>query len=168
MALSAAALSVISVCVGGLIGLAGSLLPLIYQKTAAKSSSRALTAAYVSGILRMEEIRNRAEQYRRTIASIRSGTPRFEKIFGAENATLVDQDIQREILKQLGLLPPDVARDITIFNNSLFGLRIDMRAMATGQMDDMSDAAKAEILEADLKLWEDTLALGRSIVARLQ
>jgi hypothetical protein len=43
-----------------------------------------------------------------------------------------------------------------------------MRAMATGQMDDMSDTAKAEILEADLKLWEDTLALGRSIVARLQ
>ena len=65
-------------------------------------------------------------------------------------------------------LPPDVARDIIIFNNSLFGLRVDMRAMATGQMDDMPDAEKAEILEADLKLWEDTLALGRSIVARLQ
>jgi hypothetical protein len=116
----------------------------------------------------MEEIRNRAEQYRRTIESIRSGTPHFAKIFGTENATLVDQDIQREILKQLGLLPPEVARDIIIFNNSLFGLRIDMRAMATGQMDDMSEAAKADILEADLKLWEDTLALGRSIVARLQ
>jgi len=43
-----------------------------------------------------------------------------------------------------------------------------MRAMATGQMDDMSDEAKAEILEADLKVWEDALALGRSIVARLQ
>jgi hypothetical protein len=165
---SGAALSVIGVCVGGLIGLAGSFVPLIYQRNAARRSSRALTAAYVSGILRMEEIRNRADQYRRTIESIRAGTPRFAKIFGTENATLVDQDIQKEILRQLGLLPPDVARDIIIFNNSLFGLRIDMRAMATGQMDDMSDAAKAEILEADLKLWEDTLALGRSIVARLQ
>ena len=168
MALSSAALSVIGVCVGGLIGVTGSLLPFVFQRNAAKRSSRALTAAYVSGILRMEEIRNRTEQYRRTIESIRSGTPRFAKIFGAENATLVDQDIQREILKQLGLLPPDVARDIIIFNNSLFGLRVDMRAMATGQMDDMPDAEKAEILEADLKLWEDTLALGRSIVARLQ
>ena len=89
------------------------------------------------------------------------------KIFGAENATAVDQEIQREILRQLGLLPPDVARDIMIFNNHLFGLRTDMRAIAVGQMDELSDDEKAGILEADLKLWEDTLALGRSIVARL-
>jgi hypothetical protein len=116
----------------------------------------------------MEEIRNRADLYRGTIESIRSGNPRFTKIFGAENATLADQDIQKEILSQLGLLPPDIARDIITFNNLLFGLRTNMRAMATGQMDDMSDEAKAGILEADLKLWEDTLALGRSIVARLQ
>jgi hypothetical protein len=34
-------------------------------------------------------------------------------------------------------------------------------------MDHMSDEAKAEVLEIDLKVWEDTLALGRSIVARL-
>ena len=50
----------------------------------------------------------------------------------------------------------------------LFGLRVNMRAIATGQMDQMSDEAKAEVLETDLKVWEDTLALGRSIVARLQ
>jgi hypothetical protein len=168
MALSAAALSVIGVCVGGLIGVAGSLLPFVFQRNAAKRSSGALAAAYVSGVLRMEEIRNRADQYRRTLESIRSGNPRFAKIFGAENATLADRDIQREILRQLGLLPPDVARDIIMFNNMLFGLRVNMRAMATGQMDDLSDESKAEILEADLKVWEDTLALGRSIVARLQ
>ena len=167
MALSAAALSVIGVCVGGLIGVAGSLLPFIYQRSEARRSSRALTAAYVSGILRMEEVRKRADLYRRTIESIRSGNSRLAKIFGAENATAVDQDIQKEILRQLGLLPPDVARDIIMFNNMLFGLRVNMRAIATGQMDDMSDDAKAETLEADLKLWEDTLALGRSIVARL-
>jgi hypothetical protein len=167
MALSAAALSVIGVCVGGLIGLAGSLLPLIYQRNAAKRSSRAVIAAYVSGILHMEEVRNRADQYRRNIESIRSGDRGFAKIFGAENATAVDQEIQREILRQLGLLPPDVARDIIIFNNHLFGLRTDMRAIAIGQMDELSDDEKAGILEADLKLWEDTLALGRSIVARL-
>ena len=168
MALSAAALSVLGVCVGGLIGLAGSFLPLIYQRNSARGSSRALTAAYVSGVLRMEEIRNRADQYRGTIESIRSGNPRLAKIFGAENATLADRDIQKEILRQLGLLPSDVARDIVIFNNMLFGLRVNTRAMATGQMDHMSDEAKAGILEADLKVWEDTLALGRSIVARLQ
>ena len=116
----------------------------------------------------MEEIRNRADQYRGTIESIRSGNPCLAKIFGAENATLADRDIQKEILRQLGLLPSDVARDIVIFNNMLFGLRVNTRAMATGQMDHMSDEAKAGILEADLKVWEDTLALGRSIVARLQ
>jgi hypothetical protein len=55
-----------------------------------------------------------------------------------------------------------------MFNNMLFGLRVNMRAMATGQMDGLPDEAKAEILEADLKVWEDTLALGRSIVARLR
>jgi hypothetical protein len=79
-------------------------------------------------------------------------TPAFAKIFGAENATLADRDIQKEILRQLGLLSPDVARDIIMFNNMLFGLRINMRAMATGETDDMSDAAKAELLEADLKV----------------
>jgi len=168
MPLSAAALSVIGVCIGGLIGVAGSLLPFIFQSNAGKRSSGALAAAYVAGVLRMEEIRNRADQYRGTIDSIRSGNPRFAKIFGAENATLADRDIQREILRQLGLLPLDVARDIIMFNNMLFGLRVNMRAMATGQMDGLPDEAKAEILEADLKVWEDTLALGRSIVARLQ
>ena len=145
MPLSAAALSVIGVCIGGLIGVARYLLPFIFQSNAGKRSSRALAAAYVAGVLRMEEIRNRADQYRGTIDSIRFGNPRFAKIFGAENATLADRDIQREILRQLGLLPPDVARDIIMFNNMLFGLRVNMRAMATGQMDDLSDEAKAEI-----------------------
>jgi hypothetical protein len=42
-----------------------------------------------------------------------------------------------------------------------------MRAIAIGQMDELSNDEKAGILEADLKLWEDTLALGRSIVTRL-
>lgn len=168
MALSAAALSVIGVCVGGLIGLAGSILPFIFQRDAAKRSSKAVTAAYVSGILHMEEIRKRADQYRRNIESLKSGNPTVMKIFGAENAIFVDQEIQREILKQLGLLPPDVARDMIIFNNLLFGLRTDMRAMATGQMDDMSNDEKARVLEVDLKLWEDTLSLGCTIVARLQ
>jgi hypothetical protein len=80
MPLSAAALSVIGVCIGGLIGVAGSLLPFIFQSNAGKRSSRALAAAYVAGVLRMEEIRNRADQYRGTIDSIRSGNPRFAKI----------------------------------------------------------------------------------------
>ena len=39
--------------------------------------------------------------------------------------------------------------------------------MALGQMDNLPVPQKISILERDVKLWDETLALGRSLVGRL-
>jgi hypothetical protein len=47
----------------------------------------------------------------------------------------------------------------------LMGLRVDIKAMALGQMDNLTMPEKIGILERDLKIWNDTLALGQSLVS---
>jgi hypothetical protein len=44
---------------------------------------------------------------------------------------------------------------------------VDLKAIALGQLDNLSIAEKIRIIELDLTLWDHTQALGRKIVARL-
>ena len=86
------------------------------------------------------------------------------KIFGAED---VRDELQSALIGQLGYLEPDIARDAVAFANMLMGLRVDLKAMAFGQMDNLTIPEKIGILERDLNIWNDTLALGQSLVSRL-
>jgi hypothetical protein len=86
------------------------------------------------------------------------------KIFGAEDSR---DELQSALVGQVGLLEPDVARDMVMFCNMLEGLRVDLKAIALGQMDNLSVAEKLKILEGDLKLWNDTQELGRDLMQRL-
>jgi len=86
------------------------------------------------------------------------------KIFGAEDSR---DELQSALVGQVGLLEPDVARDMVMFCNMLEGLRVDLKAIALGQMDNLSVAEKLKILEGDLKLWNDTQELGRDLMRRL-
>jgi hypothetical protein len=60
-----------------------------------------------------------------------------------------------------------VASDLVLFFNMLNGLRVDLKAIALGQLDNLPVPQKIRIVELDLKLWDDTQELGRKIVARL-
>ena len=87
------------------------------------------------------------------------------KIFGAEDYP--NDELQKALISQIGLLAPDAARDIVIFANMLDGLRVDLKAMALGQMDSIPVVDKIRILEHDSKLWTDTQTLGQSLIERL-
>jgi hypothetical protein len=155
----------VGVVIGGLIGLAGSIVPHLWEKRRARKSARAIARAYVSGILKMEEIRQHGSLYQQNIATLRAGTSQsLMKIFGAEDSR---DELQSALVGQVGLLEPDVARDMVMFCNMLEGLRVDLKAMALGQMDNLSVAEKLKILEGDLKLWNDTQELGRDLMRRL-
>jgi hypothetical protein len=75
--------------------------------------------------------------------------------------------LSRVAITQIQFLEPDVARDVVVFGNMLNGLRIDLKAMALGQMDNLLVSEKTRILENDLKIWRDTQALGRDLIRRL-
>jgi hypothetical protein len=80
-----------------------------------------------------------------------------------------------EYLSTRSSLVPDVtrqrierlARDAVAFANMLMGLRVDIKAMALGQMDNLTMPEKIGILERDFNIWNNMLALGQSLVSRL-
>src|SRR5215471_13877304 len=147
----------IGVMVGGAIGLAGSFLPHLWERRRSKSAASAILLAYISGILHMERIRKHGDLYRRNLDDLRSGkTTHLFRVFGSEDA---DDPLQKALLGHVGFLPPVVARDLVVFCNMLGGLRIDLKAIALGQMDHLQIDEKIGILERDLKLWEDTRQL---------
>jgi hypothetical protein len=156
----------IGVIVGGVIGVAGSFVPHWWERRRTQKSAQALARAYISGVLRMEEIRQHVSLYQVTLASLQSGaSPKpLMQIVGAEDA---DDPIQRALIGQIGLLKPDIAAEVVLFCNMLEGLRIDLKAMALGQMDALPIAQQMQTIANDLKLWKDTLALGRSLLERL-
>jgi hypothetical protein len=157
----------IAVIVGGAIGIAGSIVPHLWTQSRARASARASARAFVSAILEMEKIRQHGATYRTALNALRLGSPQsLPRIYGAEDSR-PDDETQKVLLGQLGFLDADVAADVVLFFNMLNGLRVDLKAMALGQLDGLPIADKIRVIELDLKLWDDTQALGRKIVARL-
>lgn len=160
-----AATELIGVGIGGLLGLAGSVIPQFWDKRRARLSARAICRAYVAGILRMDEIRRHGELYEKNLADLRSGaTQSMMKIYGAEDTK---DEMQSALIGYVGLLSPDVACDMVIFCNMMSGLRVDLKAMSTGEMDGIPVSDKILILEKDLRVWDQTKTLGRALVNRL-
>lgn len=158
--------NLVGVVIGGLIGLAGSFIPYWWDRRRARKSAQAVAGAYISGILKMEEIRQHGSLYQQNLDALRAGTSQsLMKIFGAEDYP--NDELQKALISQIGLLAPDAARDIVIFANMLDGLRVDLKAMALGQMDSIPVVDKIRILEHDSKLWTDTQTLGQSLIERL-
>jgi hypothetical protein len=99
--------------------------------------------------------------------ALRAGSAQsLPRIYGAEDYG-PDDETQKALLTQLGFLGADVAPDLVLFFNMLSDLRADLKAIALGQLDNLPVADKIRVIEQDLKLWDDTQALGRKIVARL-
>src|SRR5580692_4032324 len=97
----------VGVVIGGAIGLTGSIFPYLYDKRRARNSARAVAHAYISGTLKMEEIRKHSHLYERNIQILEAGTSQsLMKIIGAEDLS-PDAEIQKALISQLGLLEPD-------------------------------------------------------------
>jgi len=159
-----AASELIGVVIGGVIGLTGAILPHFYEKRRARKAARAMALAYVSGILKMAEIRQHGSLYQQNLDGLRSGNPHLMKIFGAEDSR---DEFQSALIGQVGLLEPDIAKDMVMFCNMLEGLRGDLKSMNLGQMDKLTIDKKIKIVEGDLKLWNETQTLGRDLTRRL-
>jgi hypothetical protein len=157
----------IAVIVGGAIGIAGSIVPHLWTQSRARASARATARAYVSAILEMEKIRQHGASYRASLNALRSGSSQsLLRIFGSEDEH-PDAETQKALVGQLGFLDANIAADLVLFCTMLAGLRVDLKAIALGQLDDKPIADKIRLIELDLKLWDDTQALGRAIIGRL-
>jgi hypothetical protein len=158
-------INLLGVVVGGVIGIAGSLLPHVWELRRARVSARAMARAYVSGILKMEEVRQHGALYRTALAGLQAGQPQsLPRVYGAEDT---DDELQKQLINHLGHLGHAEATDLVHFCNMLAGLRIDLKAIALGQMDQLTIQQKIGVLERDLKLWEETLQLGHDLAQRL-
>src|SRR6476619_7233726 len=94
----------IAVIVGGVIGIAGSIVPHLWTQSRARASARASARAYVSAILEMEKIRQHGAVYRAALDALRSGNPQsLPRIFGSEDER-PDAEIQKTLVGQLGFL----------------------------------------------------------------
>jgi hypothetical protein len=157
----------VGVLIGGIIGIAGSVVPQWWGQRQARASAHAAVLAYISAVLKIEEIRQHATLYRNCLTALRAGQHEpLPRIFGAEDYTDADE-MQKAIVGKIGLLSADVASDCVLFFNMLDNLRIDLRAIALGKVDGLSLAEKISTLEADLKLWDDSQRLGRDLIKRL-
>jgi hypothetical protein len=126
------------VIVGGAIGLAGSWFPHFWKQRRAKASARAVARAYISGILKMEEVLRYSELFRKAQQDLQSGNPQaLPRIYGAEHYPNNDPT-RTALINQLGLLKPEDAEDLVLFLNMLQGFDVDAAAMARGKMADLT------------------------------
>jgi hypothetical protein len=157
----------VGVLIGGLIGIAGSVVPQWWGQRQARASAHAAVLSYISAVLKIEEIRQHATLYRNCLTALRAGQHEpLPRIFGAEDYAGPD-DMQKAILSNVGLLAADVASDCVLFFDMLDNLSIDLKAIALGKVDGLSLAEKISIVEADLKMWDDSQRLGRDLIKRL-
>lgn len=157
--------NLLGVIIGGVIGVAGSIVPHLWEQRRARRSTRAMLRAYISGILRMDDVRQHVSLCEQNIAALKAGaTKEIMKIFGAENQ---QDEFQSVIISRLGFLEPNVARDAVLFCNMYNGIGIDVKAMTLGKMDNLTVSKKIILLEHILQLWKDTHVLGRELVSRL-
>ena len=63
----------VGVIIGGVIGVVGSFVPHWWERRRAQKSAQAIARAYISGILRMEEIRQHGSLYEKTLVHLRHG-----------------------------------------------------------------------------------------------
>jgi hypothetical protein len=115
--------------IGGAVGVVGSLAtslaPHLFQRYRDKKAARAITRAYISGILHMEEFHDHAHWYEGLISVIELDENQAMKMLGAANADMNDF-LRPTVIAQLGLLKPDVAGDLMLFLNMHDGLRINL------------------------------------------
>ena len=146
--------------------LAGSLLPQFWERRRAKASARAMARAYISGILKMEEVRNHSRLYHVAIDALRAGVQNsLPRITGAEDYP--NDEVRKALISQLGLFGPEEASDLVQFYNMLDALRIDLKAIALGQWNEFPIGQQIAMVAADQRLWEDTQQLGRYLIKRL-
>jgi hypothetical protein len=157
--------------IGGAVGVVGSLAtslaPHLFQRYRDKKAARAITRAYISGILHMEEFHDHAHWYEGLISVIELDENQAMKMLGVANADMNDF-LRPTVIAQLGLLKPDVAGDLMLFLNMHDGLRINLKAMTLGQLNDHTRQQKLKVLKSDLAVWRDAMALGRKLVVRLK
>jgi hypothetical protein len=151
------------VIIGGVIGVAGSLIPQVWQTYRARKSARAIARAYISGILNMCDVRGYDAVFKKHLADLKDGNKPVMKMFGGKDA----DELQTVLMAQVGLLDPDTASDVVKFTNVLKALKIDLAAMAAGEFDELPEPTIVSILQDDVKALHELKRLGGGLVGRL-
>jgi hypothetical protein len=156
----------LSVIIGGAIALSGSFGAKVWEERRERAALRAAFKAEISTLLRMAAARGHDRLFRAAVELWeRKGVEQTIVVFGAEDLP-IDPVFSKNVDK-IGKIGADIASDLGMFYALMAGIRLDLRALLRGQMQQLTPQARIDVIKRDLALYEEALLLGQQLVKRL-
>jgi hypothetical protein len=148
----------IGVIVGGVIGVAGSLIPQLWNTHRAQKAARGIARAYISGML--NNIRGLDDTLKEYLVKLNKDDTATMKMFGGR----APDELQKVLFAHVGLLDPDIAGDVVKFTNLHIAFKVDLAAIDGGLL---AKQKAVSFVEDNLKRLAELQKLGKSLVDRL-
>jgi hypothetical protein len=152
--------------IGGIVGATSKIALEVYKRAVEACAVASMIAAEIEATLAISENRRHVEFVTETLRAIEStgNIHTFGDIVGDHG--MVNPVLEKN-LDKLGMLGPDLCSRIALFYTNLTGIRSDLRRLAAGDAYTTADEQR-RIIEEDLRLWSETVAIGRVVVAELK
>jgi len=157
----------LSVVVGGIIGVTGSLTAKWWDERRQREALRAAFAAEIEALLQIAETRGHLADAEDWLRRWRDGEDHVPQLFWPNDDTAREDPVYTKNVDKIGLLGPD-AGDIVLFYTNLGAVRVNLRAFVTGQAKEFTTGQRIAWVENGLSIWQSTETLGRSLVERLR
>jgi hypothetical protein len=160
----------------GLVGtVIGGLISYLTQAGRAKAEEKrrrismaTSLAAEVEAYLELMNRRGHSVNARALAAQFRAGQNVKLRGFALTDDTALGQfPLFMKLMPQIGELG-SVCSDVAKFYTLIAGVRTTCIAAERGQYDNWSSTAQANLIEAEVDVWESALALGKELVPRLR
>jgi hypothetical protein len=156
---------VLSVIVGGAIGIVGSFGLSLWKERQSRLALRAAVRASISSILEMYAMREFGDNLQRYINYCREGQSEDWPIF-AGAGEIREDPILHNLGDKVGLLGGE-AGNVVVFTSMITGIDVDLAAMTNGEFDKVAAARRGQIFQKDLDLWNRAKTLGQDLMIRL-
>src|SRR5262249_28191285 len=161
----------LSVVVGGVVGVAGSVATSLTAKWWDERRQReelcAAFAAEIEALLKIVETRRHVANFEGWLRRWRNGEDDVPQMFWLNDGKAPEDLVYTKNVDKIGLLGADAA-DIVLFYTNLGAVRINLRVFVTGQARDFTIERRIAWVENALAIWRPTEALARSLVERLR
>jgi len=157
----------LSVLVGGAIGVAGSVATAItakwWDEQRQRKALRAAFGAEIGALLKITEARRHVANAQEWLRRWPNGEDHVPKFFWLKTP---QDPVYSNNVDKIGLLGTDAA-DIVLFYTNVDAIRVNLSVLVTGQIKNFTIERRIAWVENALAIWQPTEALGRSLVERL-
>jgi hypothetical protein len=138
------------------------------QERTLQRSLASAVAAEIDAYLALMDRRNHVAAAKQLSASLRSGKVQHIRGFMNKDAKpLEDFPLFQQQLGKIGVLG-DLCFDLARFYTLLAGVHRTVIDAENGKYDNARQVAKADLVDSELALWEEALALARQLLPRLK